>query len=472
VRLDANRVAREYLQYHPLLGSSLTQLPEMDAVVAWRTGGAVTRLQFLHDVLWVAKSLPDHANVINVCDDRYLFMVGFAAAILRGQVSLLPPSRVPGAVMAIAAEYANSYLLVDRPVGDGALPQFRFGLAPGATAAAPAAVGLQPAVPLIDLDQLVVILFTSGTTGQATPNPKAWRTVVRGAAANAATLRPESDQPYTLVATVPSQHMYGFETTVMLPLQGYCAVQCDRPFYPEDVRRTLARTPEPRLLVTTPVHLRSFAEFSGTMPPVNGILSATAPLTQKLAAACEMKFSAPLKEIFGCTETGIIATRRTACDETWRLLDHFEIEAGDSGTVVRGKHLLETVYLQDLIAQLDDRHFRLIGRAADLTIVAGKRTSLGDLNSKLLSIDGVRDGIIFMPTAGLEGVNEGKVVRLAAFVVAPGMTREQVMSALRQVIDPAFLPRPLLLVDALPRTESSKLPRAAVLELYAERMAK
>ena len=137
--VDANRVAREHPQYHPLLGSSLTQLSGMDAVVAWRTGGAATRLQFLHDVLWVAKSLPDHANVINVCDDRYLFMVGFAAAILRGQVSLLPPSRVPGAVMAIATEYADSYLLGDSPVGDGALPQFRIALAPGATAAAPAA---------------------------------------------------------------------------------------------------------------------------------------------------------------------------------------------------------------------------------------------------------------------------------------------------------------------------------------------
>ena len=164
---------------------------------------------------------------------------------------------------------------------------------------------------------------------------------MRCAAANAATLWPESGRPFTVVATVPSQHMYGFETTVMLPLQGYCAVQCDRPFYPEDVRRTLARTPEPRLLVTTPVHLRSFAEFSGTMPPVNGILSATAPLTQKLAAACEMKFSAPLTEIFGCTEAGIIATRRTAHAEPGAPR-HFEIETGDSRTVGRGEHLLET----------------------------------------------------------------------------------------------------------------------------------
>ncbi len=465
-------MARLHSQYHPLLGSSLTQLSGMDEVIAWRISGAATRSQFLHDVLSIARSLPDKANVINVCDDHYHFMVGFAAATLRGQVSLLPPSRLPGAVMAIASEYADSYLLVDSSVGDAALPQFRIALAPGANLAAPAAVASQPAIPLVDLDQLVVIMFTSGTTGRATPNSKSWRTVVRGAAANAAMLRLESDQPYTVVATVPSQHMYGFETTIMLPLQGYCAVQCDRPFYAEDVRRTLARTPEPRLLVTTPVHLRSFAEFSGTMPPVNGILSATAPLTQKLAAACEMKFSAPLTEIFGCTEAGIMATRRTAREETWRLLDHFEIEAGDSGTVVRGEHLLETVYLQDLIAQLDDRHFKLLGRAADLGIIAGKRISLGDLNTKLLAIEGVRDGIFFMPTAGLEGVNEGKVMRLAAFVVAPGMTQGQVMSALRHVIDPAFLPRPLLLVDALPRTESGKLPRAVLLELYAERMRK
>jgi acyl-coenzyme A synthetase/AMP-(fatty) acid ligase len=41
------------------------------------------------------------------------------------------------------------------------------------------------------------------------------------------------------------------------------------------------------------------------------------------------------------------------------------------------------------------------------------------------------------------------------------------MAALRKRIDPAFLPRPLVLVDALPRNEMGKLPRAEALRLMA-----
>ncbi len=452
-------------QQHPLIGQSAADTHGLNAVVAWRNGAAVTRERFLRDVLAVADALPDHRHVINVCDDRYLFMVGFAASVVRGQVSLLPPSRVPGVVIAIAAEYDDCYLLVDTHTGDGALPQFRIALdTDSVQASAPS-----PAIPQIDLEQVIAILFTSGSTGQATPNPKTWRMLVVGSAAQAQALLPSGDRPITVVATVPSQHMYGFETTIMLPLQGFCAVQCDRPLYPEDVRRALAGTPEPRFLITTPVHLRTLVEFTGSMPALGGVLCATAPLTAQLAAAAETRLGTHIKEAFGSTETGITATRRPAVDDPWRLLDYFEIEASDTGTIVHAKHLPHPVKLLDVVEQQDERHFRLIGRGSDLINIAGKRASLGDLNTKLLSIDGVRDGIIFMPDPDPAAAS-GAVVRTAAFVVAPGMTREQLMAALRQVVDPAFLPRPLLLVDALPRNESTKLPRAAVLKLFAQQM--
>ncbi len=39
------------------------------------------------------------------------------------------------------------------------------------------------------------------------------------------------------------------------------------------------------------------------------------------------------------------------------------------------------------------------------------------------------------------------------------------MAALRRLIDPAFLPRPLVMVADLPRNAVGKLPRAAVLAL-------
>jgi len=40
-----------------------------------------------------------------------------------------------------------------------------------------------------------------------------------------------------------------------------------------------------------------------------------------------------------------------------------------------------------------------------------------------------------------------------------------VLSALRERIDAAFLPRPLYLVDALPRNATGKITRDALLEL-------
>ena len=84
------------------------------------------------------------------------------------------------------------------------------------------------------------------------------------------------------------------------------------------------------------------------------------------------------------------------------------------------------------------------------------------LNYHLNSIEGVRDGVFVMPAE-----NPANVTRLLAFVVAPGVSAESILSALRQRIDAAFLPRPLCLVDALPRNALGKLPREDVAKMVA-----
>jgi Acyl-coenzyme A synthetases/AMP-(fatty) acid ligases len=66
-----------------------------------------------------------------------------------------------------------------------------------------------------------------------------------------------------------------------------------------------------------------------------------------------------------------------------------------------------------------------------------------------------------MPEDGMPG----SVSRLIAFVVAHGVDAQLINTKLRERIDPAFLPRPLLLVDALPRNNTGKLPREALLAL-------
>ena len=108
----------------------------------------------------------------------------------------------------------------------------------------------------------------------------------------------------------------------------------------------------------------------------------------------------------------------------------------------------------------EDR-FILHGRSADQVNIAGKRSSLAYLNHHLNSIDGVLDGIFFMPDeSGAEGMT-----RLAAFAVAPGLNPEAVTARLRERIDPAFMPRPLRLVDSLPRNATGKITREALARL-------
>jgi 3-hydroxymyristoyl/3-hydroxydecanoyl-(acyl carrier protein) dehydratase len=115
----------------------------------------------------------------------------------------------------------------------------------------------------------------------------------------------------------------------------------------------------------------------------------------------------------------------------------------------------------DVLAVRDATSFTLRGRSADLVNVAGKRTSLAFLDQVLGALEGVEDGAFLAP----DDADDARVKRLVAFAVAPSLRREALLAALREHIDPVFLPRPLHLVEALPRDPTGKLPREALLDL-------
>jgi acyl-coenzyme A synthetase/AMP-(fatty) acid ligase len=227
------------------------------------------------------------------------------------------------------------------------------------------------------------------------------------------------------------------------------------------VARALDETPEPRLLATTPVHLRALLESGVRLPKLCGIVSATAPLSQELAAAAEAGFGCEVREVFGSTETCVIARRRTARETAWTPLPGVEVHPRPDGTLVSAAHLPLPVALADLVELESGGRFHLRGRQADLLEIAGKRASLGDLTQRLLAVPGVVDGVVLQLG---EGDAHG-VARIAALVVAPTLDEAAILAMLRESIDPVFLPRPLKRVPALPRSETGKLPRAELLKL-------
>ena len=316
-------------------------------------------------------------------------------------------------------------------------------------------------MPSFPADQPAVILFTSGSTGRPRPHLKTWGKLVRSALAAGHGLGIAQFPAATIIGTVPQQHSYGLESTVMLALQHGLVLHRGRPFDPADIVACIAAASVPRILVTTPVHLRALVDDAEASPSVDLIVSATArryrrnwrlrpnsvslPLCSRFMAAPRpgsWPYGARSKAMNGIVSTG------SRCIRTPRA---FWAE----GPSVAGR-----VLLGDIIELRSATRFRLQGRTADLVNIAGKRTSLAHLNYHLNSIPGVRDGVFVMPDE-----SESGTTRLMALVVAPSLTSEAILAALRTRIDPIFLPRPLRLVDHLPRNVIGKLTREAIAQL-------
>jgi acyl-coenzyme A synthetase/AMP-(fatty) acid ligase len=420
-------------------------------------------------VALTARALPGDARyLINLCEHREHFLIAFCAALMRGHTNLLPSSRASGVVDEVAALNSGSYRCDDETVSR-ALSAHEVardtagwqGVGMDANSADDASTACGLAVPA---EHVVVKAFTSGSTGAPQGHIKFWRSFAGSTEQNALRIREclageHADARPWIVATVPPQHMYGLETSIILPLLSDMAVHAGRPLFPADIAAALAEVPEPRVLVTTPVHMRAIASSGQAFPRMALVVCATAPLDVDLAQAIERQLGTTVLEMFGSTETCVIATRRTSRDREWHLYPGVTLTPDSEGASVNAPWFVAPMRLQDLIELHANDRFTVYGRNADMIEVAGKRASLADLTRRLLAIPGVQDAAVFQPDAS----SNGAVRRVAALVVAPGLTSEHVTEQLARGVDPAFIPRPLVLVPRLPRNEVGKLPREQLL---------
>lgn len=427
----------------------------MDPLRGWpdrplvATGRSTTsRRQLLRAAAVLARSLPEGPAALNLCECRENFLVGFVALLARGHTGLLAPSRAPDVIEEVAREHPGCYRLDDAMV-----------------ARSRAQAGEDrldwPDVPH---GRVVVIGYTSGSTGRPRPNPKTWGSFLASTRLNAQRLESvlgdeRADLQPWILATVPSQHMYGVEMAVLLPLLAGLGIHGGHPFYPADIAAALRELPQPRVLVTTPVHLRALLQSGIELPALDAVVSATAPLARETAQAVEQRFGTRLLEFFGSTETCVIASRRAAREDAWTVYPGVELQPQESGTAVVAPWFPAAVPLQDVLEPCGGGRFVVRGRNSDMVEVGGKRASLGDLTRRLLSVPGVSDAVVFQP----EAAGDAPVQRLAALAVADGLSEAELLARLAPMMDPVFLPRPLVIVAHLPRNEVGKLPRDQLL---------
>lgn len=452
----------------------LTSLPLANGP-AWRDRPAVLRgpntwtWGELHAAAQaLAAELPAGGTVCNLCHGRVGFLVGWLAALRQGCLQVLPPSGGPADLAALLGQAVAPVVLADAP-------QI---LQPGWNALARCVV-IHPERPACDAapwtpeaGRLHVRLYTSGSTGRPEAQDKTLAQLAQGAAVLGQRLDAELDGGLAslrgLVCSVPPQHMFGLEASVMLALVHGLPCLDERPLLPADVRTAFEGrdTGDERWAwITTPLHLRALARAGESLPHCGLALASTMPLAPGIAAQAEALVDAPVLEIYGSTETGAVALRRTAHEPLWRALPGVALSPVAEGTEARGSHFTSPRTLADRIEPQGEAGFRLLGRQADLIKIAGRRASLAGLNLLLQDLPGLDDGVFYLPESS------EPAERLVLIHAGAPLDRAAALAWLRERLDPAFLPRAFIHVDALPRSGPGKLARAALDALYAQWVA-
>ena len=161
---------------------------ELETVIAVQGGHRVTTARFVAQAEALARRLPEKRHLIHLAENRYLFLLGWTAACLRGQVMLLPANQGTATLEELRSEFPDSHVFDDTAalsmLGDAA--------------------GTVTALPdwTLPVDRVVAIVFTSGSTGRPEAHPKTWGSLFHNSRLAARDVL--GGMARNVVATVPS----------------------------------------------------------------------------------------------------------------------------------------------------------------------------------------------------------------------------------------------------------------------------
>ena len=422
--------------------------------------------KFAADVAALRPCIASATHICNLLADRYEFMVGIAAAILNEQETILPAAAASEAIRAALVDAPDPLILGGESRHHGAFDSLVH-LPRGHDTASGAEL-----LHALEASQTRIFVFTSGSTKLPERRIKDWRTLVGGAAVTEEILQRLDMAPGTvaILGTTPHQHMYGLEATVFLGLGlGHCAHR-KQVFYPADIETAVSDVHscgfERAVLITSPTHLKFLEPTLLESSVIRAVISATAPLPEALAERLEARGDLAVMEIYGSTETGSLAIRRTVEGNVWQPVAGFELSETTEGVVATAPHLAEACLLGDNVELFPNGKFALLGRTGDMIGIAGKRSNLSALNAILLETPHLVDGVVLRK----QTADDDQLAIVAVVDPASGLSDGDMKSKIRKQfrahVDSVFLPRKIILAETLSRTPTGKITAAETVELH------
>jgi long-chain acyl-CoA synthetase len=229
---------------------------------------------------------------------------------------------------------------------------------------------------------------------------------------------------------------------------------------------------------TVPAWLAALVKI-GSPPPwprsLRLVVAAGAVLPAAVAAHFRSAFGLPVHVFYGASECGgVTYDRRGDAAEHGSVgtpVDGVSIELDDDGIVSVLSAAVASGYIGDGSDRLQPGRFvsgdlatwdqdRLVlrGRADDVINIKGKKFSPREVEAVIASMPGVDDVAVL----SVAGPNDVAVVRAVVATTLQELSYDAVVAWCRARLADYKVPRSVLLVPELPRTERGKLDRAAL----------
>ncbi len=321
-------------------------------------------------------------------------------------------------------------------------------------------------------------IYTSGSTGA----PKSIHKTMDQLESESAAIESlwPSQAGTVILATVSHQHIFGMTFGLFWPFSSGRAFETRFCEFNEDVRFK-AGLYQRFALVSSPSHLGRFSDsidWAGIANRCEYVVSSAAPLAREDSLQVGRLLLAPVREIYGSSETGAIASRiqlPNQIDASWHALPGVSLESTDSGTLKLGSPYLgdlDYYELPDRVAFDNDGGFSLLGRVDSIVKVEGKRVSLTAIEQLLQQSDCVK--LVKALTIERSRVETAIVMQLSPVgqSLLQSRGRRALISEFRQILLQSFeavvIPRRWRFVDEMPFNRQGKLPLDNLRALFAK----
>jgi len=349
-------------------------------------------------------------------------------------------------------------------------------------------------------DEVIQILYTSGTTGEPKGVMHTSNTLFSNVRPYADRLHLSSDD--ILLMASPVAHQTGFLYGVMMPVYLGTTVVLQDIWDADFVCKVIAAEKPAFTMASTPFLadlVKTAPKHEGELDSLRIFVSAGAPIPTAVVEQASKTLKAKIVSAWGMTENGAVTMTcpedpaERASQSDGKALPYMELRitdfkgnelpAGEEGNLlVRGASLF-VGYLKrpelygvdddgwfatgDLARMDKDGYIRITGRTKDVVIRGGENIPVVEVENLLYKFPGIAD----VALVGCPDERLGE--RLCAYVTldenATDLTLDELKSYLiKQQLSKSYLPEYLEVIEAMPRTASGKIQKFKLREQAKE----